>query len=128
MHDIIAPGQVRFDGFVSGGGTFPYKIEFENKATVSAPAQVVHVTHTLDADLDRPGVHTGKVAEQRVVVTGAEQVDRECTHCLLRLAGLRIGATSFRDLLIVRFLGADTLVLRRAFAQIWCGLRQAAAC
>ncbi len=50
--DIIAPGQVRFDGFVGASGAYGYRIEFENKPTASAPAQVVHVTQTLDADLD----------------------------------------------------------------------------
>lgn len=50
--DIIAPGQVRFDGFVAAGANYPYKIEFENQPTASAPAQVVHVTQMLDDDLD----------------------------------------------------------------------------
>ncbi len=50
--DIIAPGQTRFDGFVSGGGNFPYRIEFENMPSATAPAQVVRVTQTLDPDLD----------------------------------------------------------------------------
>ncbi|MCY2925015.1 MAG: hypothetical protein NT031_06175, partial [Planctomycetota bacterium] len=50
--DVIAPGQTRFDGFVGASGSLPYKIEFENKASASAPAQVVHITHTLDADVD----------------------------------------------------------------------------
>ena len=32
--------------------SFPYKIEFENQPSAGVPAQVVHVTQTLDADLD----------------------------------------------------------------------------
>ena len=50
--EIIEPGQTRFDGFVSGNADFSYKIEFENKPSATAPAQVVYVTQTLDADLD----------------------------------------------------------------------------
>lgn len=49
--DIIEPGQFRFDGFVSAA-VLPYRIEFENKPSASAPAQVVRVTQTLDSDLN----------------------------------------------------------------------------
>ena len=52
LPDTIAPGQTRFDGFVGASAIFPYKIEFENKPTANAPAQVVHVTQTLDIDLN----------------------------------------------------------------------------
>jgi urease accessory protein len=41
--------------------------------------------------------------------------------------GLRIGATLVNGLLVTRFLGADTLALRNAFAGLWCALRHAAA-
>lgn len=41
-------------------------------------------------------------------------------------ANLRVGATSFRGLLIVRFLGPNTLELRDAFAAVWRHLRCAA--
>lgn len=50
--DTIAPGQFRFDGFVTADQNFPYRIEFENKPTAGVPAQIVEVTQTLDADLD----------------------------------------------------------------------------
>ncbi len=50
--DAPAPGQMRFDGFVGTDAPFNYTIQFENKPTASAPAQVVKVTHTLDGDLD----------------------------------------------------------------------------
>lgn len=50
--DIIAPGQVRFDGFVNDSDDFAYTIQFENQPSANAPAQVVRVTQTLDADLD----------------------------------------------------------------------------
>lgn len=52
LPDVIAPGQTRFDGFVTAAAPYNYKIEFENKASANAPAQVVTVTQTLDADLD----------------------------------------------------------------------------
>jgi len=52
LPEDIGPGQVRFDGFVNGTGTFGYRIDFENKPSASAPAQVVTATQTLDADLD----------------------------------------------------------------------------
>jgi urease accessory protein len=41
--------------------------------------------------------------------------------------GLAIGATLVNGLLVTRFLGADALALRNAFAGLWCALRQAAA-
>ena len=43
---------VRFGGYVADGGPFGYTILFENKPIAQAPAQVVTVTQTLDADLD----------------------------------------------------------------------------
>jgi urease accessory protein UreH len=42
-------------------------------------------------------------------------------------ASLRLGATSFRNLLIVRLIGRDPLELRDTFANIWRDLRTAAA-
>ena len=50
--DVIALGQVRFDGFVNATNDFGYRIDFENKPAASAPAQVVRVSQTLDADFD----------------------------------------------------------------------------
>jgi RHS repeat-associated protein len=55
----FGPGQVRFDGFVNGTTPFGYRIDFENKPTASAPAQVVKVMQTLDADLDFSTFHFG---------------------------------------------------------------------
>lgn len=42
-------------------------------------------------------------------------------------AGVRAGATVVNGLLVARFLAAEALALRRAFALFWCGFRAAAA-
>ena len=49
---ISGPSGYGTPGFVPDGGAFPYTINFENKPTAPAPAQVVEVTQQLDPDLD----------------------------------------------------------------------------
>ncbi|WP_448206249.1 urease accessory protein UreD [Azospirillum sp. sgz302134] len=43
------------------------------------------------------------------------------------LAGVRVGATAFDGLLVVRILGGDALAVRRAYAALWSHLRANAA-
>ena len=49
---ISGPSGYGTPGFVPDGGAFPYTINFENKPSAPAPAQVVEVTQQLDPDLD----------------------------------------------------------------------------
>ena len=49
---ISGPSGYGTAGFVTDGGAFPYAINFENKPSAPAPAQVVEVTQQLDPDLD----------------------------------------------------------------------------
>jgi RHS repeat-associated protein len=51
-NDIVGPAGFGAAGFLPVGETLPYRIDFENEATATAPAQVVEVTQQLDANLD----------------------------------------------------------------------------
>ena len=51
-NDLSGPAGFGPQHFVVAGQTFPYLIDFENKATANAPAQVVTVTQQLSANLD----------------------------------------------------------------------------
>jgi RHS repeat-associated protein len=51
-NDIVGPAGFGANGFIAVGQTLPYRIDFENKANATAPAQVVEVTQQLDANLD----------------------------------------------------------------------------
>ena len=42
-------------------------------------------------------------------------------------ASVRVGATLVNDILVVRFMAADSQSLRYAFGEFWAGFRQAAA-
>ena len=49
---ISGPAGFGPEQFIVGEGLWPYVIGYENKASASAPAQQVVITHQLDADLD----------------------------------------------------------------------------
>ncbi len=66
--DIPDPDQMRFEGFVKAEGDFGYTILFENKASASAPAQVVTITQTLDSDLDWSTFQLGSFSFGDIVV------------------------------------------------------------
>ena len=51
-NDIIGPKGLGAAGFIRSDEVFPYRINFENDASATAPAQQVLVTNQLDADLD----------------------------------------------------------------------------
>ncbi len=51
-NDIVGPSGYGPQGFLSPTQTMPYRIDFENEAAATAPAQVVLVTQQLDANLD----------------------------------------------------------------------------
>jgi RHS repeat-associated protein len=49
---LSGPGGFGPQGFVPDNASLPYTVFFENKPTAGAPAQVVTITHQLDANLD----------------------------------------------------------------------------
>ena len=51
-NDIVGPSGFGAEKWVTATETLPYTIRFENRATATAPAQQVTITHPLDADLD----------------------------------------------------------------------------
>ena len=51
-NDKIGPAAFGADGFITPDQVFPYRIDFENDPTATAPAQVVTVTDQLDQHLD----------------------------------------------------------------------------
>jgi RHS repeat-associated protein len=51
-NDIVGPAGFGAEKWVTATQTLPYTIRFENRATATAPAQQVTISHPLDADLD----------------------------------------------------------------------------
>lgn len=51
-NDIVGPDGYGDEQWIKASEALPYMIRFENQASASAPAQVVTITQTLDADLD----------------------------------------------------------------------------
>jgi RHS repeat-associated protein len=51
-NEMIGPAGFGTSNFVVAGALLPYKVEFENEATATAPAQRVDVTDQLDPNLD----------------------------------------------------------------------------
>jgi hypothetical protein len=51
-NDIVGPTGYGADGFLSPGQTMPFRIDFENEASATAPPQIVLVTEQLDPNLD----------------------------------------------------------------------------
>jgi len=48
----IAPGGYGPSNFIAGTASLPYRIDFENESTATAPAQIVKITDNLAASLD----------------------------------------------------------------------------
>ena len=51
-NDLLGPAGFGPTGFIDGNQVFPYRIDFENDPTATAPAQRVTVSNQLDANLD----------------------------------------------------------------------------
>jgi urease accessory protein len=88
----------------------------------------LHMDGDLAALLSRRATFDGARAYGSLIYAGADAA----THLarVREVSGsdtLRLGATSFRNLLIVRLIGRDPLELRDTFANIWRELRVAAA-
>lgn len=88
----------------------------------------LHMDGDLAALLGRRATFDGASAYGSLIYAGS---DASALLARVREAAgsdtLRLGATTFRNLLIVRLVGRDPLELRDAFANIWRALRQAAA-
>ncbi len=87
----------------------------------------LHMDGDLETLLANPATFGGAAAYGSLVYAGKDAAQhlgavRDIVEQNANPA-LRLGATSFRDLLIVRFLGRNTLELRGAFAAIWKHLR-----
>ena len=105
--------------------------EFRDEAGRLVWKDALHMQGDLEALLAQAATFGGAAAYGSLIYAGKDaaahlSLTREIAD---RAAGesLRIGATSFRNLLIVRFIGGNTLELRDGFSQIWRGLRAAAA-
>ena len=88
----------------------------------------LHMDGDFETLLANPATFGGATAYGSLIYAGgnAAQYLAAVREIAPQGATLRSGATSFRDLLIVRFLGRDTLELRGAFAAVWKTLRATA--
>ena len=88
----------------------------------------LHIDGDFEALLANPATFGGATAYGSLVFAGdkAAQYLAAVREIAPQSPTLRSGATSFRDLLIVRFLGSNTLELRGAFAAVWKHLRATA--
>ena len=88
----------------------------------------LHMDGDLEALLANPATFGGASAYGSLIYAGdqAAQYLTAVREIAPQSPTLRSGATSLRDLLIVRFLGSNTLELRGAFASVWKHLRATA--
>lgn len=101
--------------------------EFRDGAGRLVWKDALHMDGDLAALLARRATFDGASAYGSLIYAGA---DAAAHLAMLRdiesSETLRVGATSFRNLLIVRLIGRDPFALREAFANIWRNLRAAA--
>lgn len=86
----------------------------------------LHMDGDLESLIANPATFGGAAAYGSLVYAGADARQLLDGVRAILPNGLRCGATSFRDLLIVRFLGPSALELRGAFATVWKHLRATA--
>jgi len=90
----------------------------------------LHLDGNLAAQLSAPAAFDGAAAYASLIYAGADAAAHLAAMRALAMAQsaahLRIGATHFRDLLILRFIARDALALRKSFTQAWAALRVAA--
>ncbi|MEJ0026276.1 MAG: urease accessory protein UreD [Rhizomicrobium sp.] len=85
----------------------------------------LHLDGDIETLLGRAATFGGAVAYGSLIYAGDDAAKHLQTVRDIAVGGdgLRLGATSFRDLLIVRLLSANALALRDAFGKIWKTLR-----
>jgi urease accessory protein len=92
---------------------------------------VLHMEGDLGATIAHPACFDGAEASASLIFAapdaGAHLEAARAIAAARESAALRIGVTSFNNLLLARFIGRNALELREAFAKLWCGLRQGAA-
>ena len=90
----------------------------------------LHLEGDLAAQLSAPAAFDGAAAYASLIYAGADAGMHLAAMRALTMAQaggqLRIGATQFRDLLILRFIARDSFALRQSFTRVWAALRAAA--
>lgn len=83
----------------------------------------------LDGDtaavIDHPAGFDGATAAATIIYAGPDAVERlaAARAALEESVGVRCGATTVNDVLVVRFLGRDARVLRETFGHFWRAMR-----
>jgi RHS repeat-associated protein len=112
-NDKIAPSGFGEAEYVQAGTALSYRMNFENQAQASAPAQVIVVTDVLDSDLDLNTFQLTEIAFANHVVAVPTGLDSYQTSVDLRLEGknvvVQIDVSLERDtrLLTATFMGID---------------------
>ncbi len=90
----------------------------------------LHLDGDLAARLSAPAAFDGAAAYASLIYAGADAAAHLAAVRALAVEQsseqLRIGASQFRDLLILRFIARDVFALRKSFTQAWAALRAAA--
>jgi urease accessory protein len=116
-----ARGEILRSGLVHDGW------EFRDGAGRLIWKDALHMDGDLQALIARPATFGGAVAYGSLIYAAADAAKYlEMVRATAPKEDLRLGATAFRGLLIVRLIGRNTLVLRDAFADVWRTLREAA--
>jgi urease accessory protein len=86
----------------------------------------LHMDGDLAALIARPATFDGAAAYGTLIYAGADAAAHLAMVRQLDAGRVRFGATTFRDLLIVRLVGGNALDVRTTFARVWTMLRAAA--
>ncbi len=98
--------------------------EFRDSAGRLVWKDALHLDGDIETLLRRPATFGGAAAYGSLIYAGDDAAKHlQAVREIAAGDGLRLGATAFRGLLIVRLLGANALALRDAFAKIWTTLR-----
>ena len=117
----VARGESLRTGFVHDAWTF------HDGAGRMLWKDALHMDGDLAAVLARRATFDGASAYGSLIYAGVDAAAHLARIRELPVGdGLRVGATSFRNLLVVRLIGRDPLELRDTFANIWRDLRAAA--
>jgi urease accessory protein len=118
----VARGETLRNGFVHDAWTF------HDGAGRLVWKDALHMDGDLSALLARQATFDGANGYGSLIYAGADAAAHLARVRAMAGSGtLRLGATAFRNLLIVRLIGRDPLELRDTFAGIWRDLRAAAA-
>jgi urease accessory protein len=117
----VARGETLRTGFVHDAWTF------HDAAGRMVWKDVLHMDGDLATQLARRATFDGAGAYGSLIYASADAAEHLTrVRAIAASNTLRLGATTFRNLLIVRLIGRDALELRNTFATIWRDLRAAA--